>query len=268
MLAAACGEGLTLDQLSGITKLPTSKVRHAVEDCEQFLVGRPGGPVRIYHESFREYLVRDHVELKEGDEAILAFFRQTEGDDWLSASAYTRSYLPTHAAALGRLPELLEDPGFLIAADPAGIRPHLAWVEEDSRPASAYARAYGGFVTDDVAERASHVQLAALELGFMDLAEAVGSLRVDRRWTPLWTSLLRQRVSMTLGRLPGGVADFLTTQEDRRAGERGGPLGGRGTSWSGRSPPSPRCCASRSMDPSPSNVWRGVKVPTPTCSRC
>jgi hypothetical protein len=39
---------------------------------------------------------------------------------------YTRSYLPTHAAALGRLPELLEDPGFLIAADPAGIRPHLA----------------------------------------------------------------------------------------------------------------------------------------------
>jgi hypothetical protein len=43
------------------------------------------------------------------------------GKDWLAADTYIRGYLAVHAAAAGRLDELLIDPRFLVAAEVNGL---------------------------------------------------------------------------------------------------------------------------------------------------
>lgn len=57
-LAVAQGVGLTFEQLVGITDRKRSRVRRIVRTCSQYLTGPfPEGPLRIYHQSFRDFLL-------------------------------------------------------------------------------------------------------------------------------------------------------------------------------------------------------------------
>lgn len=99
-LTVAQGAGLTLDQLAGIAALPRSRVRRTVEECAQFLLGSPrSGPVRIYHNSFRDYLAAEEVSTDEAHRAVTDYFLRRHGDRWFDADQYARDHLVTHAAA-------------------------------------------------------------------------------------------------------------------------------------------------------------------------
>jgi hypothetical protein len=60
VVSVARGDGLTREQLANITGLPQSQTDDILRVCSQYLTStRPAGPLRIYHESFREFLLSD-----------------------------------------------------------------------------------------------------------------------------------------------------------------------------------------------------------------
>ena len=103
--------------------------------CAQYLAGdQPGGPFRIYHQSFRDFLIHAlefPVDAAGSNQAIGEFFYTIYNGDWLSCEEeYALRYTPTHliqaaatltqpAARLARkkllaeLPALLEDFAYL-----------------------------------------------------------------------------------------------------------------------------------------------------------
>lgn len=107
----------------------------------------------------------------------------------MAADVYTRSHLPAHAAAAGRLDEFMGDPGVLLAAEPGRLMPVLSTV---TSPAGwAAARAYQQAVhqlTGDrpLEQRASCLQRAARYCGATDLAERVMGLGIELPWITRW----------------------------------------------------------------------------------
>ncbi|WP_182876014.1 WD40 repeat domain-containing protein [Microbispora sp. H10670] len=209
-LTVARGAGLTHEQLCGITGLPRSRVRRVLEECAQFLLGAPrSGPVRLYHDSFRDYLAEEEVQVEEAHHAVLRYFVRRHGDDWLGAAEYACDHLATHAAAIGELVVLVNRPDFLVAAEPGGVLRALSRPGVTGRYAEVYRRAGRLLADRDRGERASYLQMAAYELGEAEAAEAFAGLPPERRWTPLWASMLRHHPGRVVGAHPGGVLAML-----------------------------------------------------------
>ncbi|MBP2705456.1 hypothetical protein JOL79_16720 [Microbispora sp. RL4-1S] len=209
-LTVARGAGLTHDQLCGITGLPRSRVRRVLEECAQFLLGAPrSGPVRLYHDSFRDYLAQEEVQVEEAHRAVVEYFARRQGDGWLDAPAYACDHLATHAAAIGELAGLVNRPEFLVVAEPVGVLRGLSQQRIVGGYAETYRRAGWLLADRDRSERASYLQTAAYELGEAEAATAFAGLPLERRWQPLWASMLRHRPGRVLGTHPGGVLDLL-----------------------------------------------------------
>jgi WD40 repeat protein len=112
VLSAARGEGLTPEQIGGIVGLPEDRADDAIVACNQYLVGPdPGGRYRIYHQSFRDFLVEDsefRVYPAVSNQRIAAYFIQAYREDWARCmDSYALSYTPVH------LIEAIQGPGQL-----------------------------------------------------------------------------------------------------------------------------------------------------------
>jgi WD40 repeat protein len=112
-LVVARGSGLTRQQLAGIMDERPSAAEELLEPCMQYLGGAfPDGPFRIYHQSFRDFLLASsqyHLEPDEVRNAMARYFLaqyaafQAKGavlDD------YTLANLPMHLAEAGRTADL------------------------------------------------------------------------------------------------------------------------------------------------------------------
>lgn len=213
-LTAALGAGLTCTQLSGITGLPISRTRRALEECSQYLTGElPDGPFRLYHDSFREYLTSEEVSVEEGDRAVVDFFVRRHDDDWLTADGYACEHLATHLGFMGELVTQLSRPDFMIVAEPTALLHQLSRLDEDVEGSAEIYRRTGWLLADcDRGERAAYLELAAQELGERGLAEGFARLPLHRGWAPRWVSLVRHRPGRVVGNHPQGVLDLLTLQ--------------------------------------------------------
>jgi hypothetical protein len=105
--------------------------------------------------------------------------------DWAHAPFYMRRRLAAHAAAAGLLDGLLEDPGFLVAADPSGLLPVL-----DSASSPRPIRLPGSTASPQTAcarttsaERAVRLQLAAGKVGLWQVANVFGPAAGPWPWT-------------------------------------------------------------------------------------
>jgi tetratricopeptide (TPR) repeat protein len=121
-LAVARGDGLTSAQLAGVTKQRRTRMRRLLRTCGQYLAGpQPDGPFRIYHQSFRDFLLEDatyRIFPQESNQDIADFYRETYGDKWGECDVYGLRHLPVHLVEEGqhdRLRELLLDCGWLRA---------------------------------------------------------------------------------------------------------------------------------------------------------
>jgi WD40 repeat protein len=127
--------------------------------------------------------------------------------NWLDAHPYLHSQIAGHAADVGQLASLLDDPEFLAAASPTGL---FAALQRSSQPptgnAQIYRHAYPHLASgpDKANERASYLQLAAVRQGD-PLADQLGQLPLHQPWAARWVREPRPRPHYIAGRHNGGV---------------------------------------------------------------
>jgi WD40 repeat protein/tetratricopeptide (TPR) repeat protein len=207
LLAVAQGDGLTRHQLQVISGLNGDAVSDALEDLSEFLqFGDATAPIRVFHNSFREYLITGPgagPPIIDADAAhakiAMAALRQARehagapGIGWEHADGYYMRYLPAHARRAGMLPDLLADVGFVAFMEPYGLLSAIESLDELPAEALAYRQVFPELLGDDVGLRLSYLDIAyhiyMLEGQIRRLAE----FPVRRPWACRWT---RTRPSM------------------------------------------------------------------------
>lgn len=151
---------------------------------------------RLYHKALAEHL-RASTDLtsEQVQRSIVRGLRSLvplppDGPaDWFGTVGYVRRHLAIHAAAAGVLPELVDDPGFLLAAEPQSLLTAFGSVEGDTarRIRSAYEQvAHRLTPAHSLGERAADLQLSARRCEADLLADRIDDLAVSRPWAASW----------------------------------------------------------------------------------
>lgn len=162
---------------------------------------------RLYHEQFAEHLRAAHSP-RSAHERISAELSQhvpvvAQGRrEWLAAAPYIRAHLATHAAKARVLDPLINDPGFLLAADPTRLLPALATVTdpEARKSASAFESARYLLPGQPLGQAAAQLDLAARVHGATMLEDGIGRLPYKRPWEIVWGRWARPDRHILLGR--------------------------------------------------------------------
>jgi WD40 repeat protein len=194
----------------------------ALARLSQFVTGGPEPGYSLVHRSVAEYIVDPVTEPSLGrDEGTAhrqitgyAFSRYGAGHSWKTADAYLRTFLAAHAAAVGQLDDLIEDPWFLVAADPEELLATLENAVRAAPVAAVYRRVAPDLKRGDESAALAHLELIAREAGLDELAAEVAGMSGDRPWTTAWTRRDRIRVSGVVGRHEGGVTAIAVTPAD------------------------------------------------------
>lgn len=153
---------------------------HVVEALDQ----HDRSVYRLYHESFADQLRADappgaQHRMTEALIALVPTHPDRPGRDWHAADPYVLRHLATHAAACGRLDDLVLDPEFLLAADRDSLLRALQTVttEQAVRARAAYEHVTHLLDSEPrMPERASILHLAAERFGAETLAAALADL--------------------------------------------------------------------------------------------
>jgi hypothetical protein len=121
---------------------------------------------RLYHQAFNDYLRRGHDERTVHSritDALLALVSSDGGRNWAGANPYLPRHLAAHAAAAGRLAELVDDARYLLYADPQRLASVLGSVDHRQHVlARLYWRALDRLRDATPTERAAALHVTAL----------------------------------------------------------------------------------------------------------
>jgi WD40 repeat protein len=195
LLVVARGAGLTWSMLADITGIPPSHLDDALNRLRQYLIGPwPDGPLRLYHESFREYLITapDHqVYPQEAEQQLAQSLAAAPQSD------YARAHRAAHAAAARRLDELLCDASAILTVEPRSLLVVLDAADslEGRWAGEAFRRAY-----PRLREGVAPLHLAALQVGAQQLASSIARMPSTRRgaWRPSWAWWRRPAPAQTV----------------------------------------------------------------------
>ena len=167
---------------------------------------------RLYHEELAAYL-RQRLPGDAQSKITAALLDMVpdlgneQGKDWTSHNyhPYIRDHLAAHAAKAGELDGLALDPGYLLAAEPAGLLRVLPRVESDeARQAAAVYQHVVHLLRDRApAEAAAYLEFVARCDGAERLGEAVNKLPFKRQWRTTWTCWRTTSPNIVVGRHEG-----------------------------------------------------------------
>ena len=176
---------------------------------------------RLYHEQFAEHLragrsMRSiHARITT---ALLRHVPEAAGGrrEWMAATPYISSHLATHAARARMLDSLVNDPGFLLAADPARLLPVLGTVTDRRarKAASAFESAQHVLADQPAGQAAAQLELAARACGAIGLADGISHLPYARPWSISWGSWASSGRHIVLGKPGDGVRAVTATTLD------------------------------------------------------
>lgn len=145
--------------------------------------------VGLFHQALIDY-VRGTAQEQgvEADFTQVLTDRVRDGGGWEHSDEYTRRHLATHAAAAGRLDQLVTDPGFLLAAEPRPLVSALRTLatEEGRLAGAAYRHARYHMERVSAADRPAYLELSARLTGAIALADRAGALATQASWRPIW----------------------------------------------------------------------------------
>ena len=240
-LAYARGDGLPLDDAGLWPKLATVLARpgrsYTLADLDTLLdtaadylietvVTGQSTYYRLYHQALSDRLRElEHPRPVSAEQTIYqsllntVTFHSDGGRDWATAHPYLLSQLAGYAADAGQLTSLLDDPGFLVVADPAGL---FGALQRGSQPptgnAQIYRLAYPHLSrnADSSGERASYLQLAARRSQEL-LADQLDRLPLRQPWTARWIRGRQPHPHYIAGRHEDGVEAVAVGQRQGRA---------------------------------------------------
>jgi len=196
LLTVAQGAGLPRDVLAGASRLPESSVDDALRDLSQYLdVRAESAPVRIYHESFREFISKEgkhSVYPREAELALVRWFldglpvADPDGQPGSAAYRYAQEYLATHAVAVGLLEDVI-DAGFLAYAEPLAMRRALRTSRSSFQ--QVYEGALPALVDSAPVQRALALRLTALRAGDRAMDERLARLLPESAIRPVWAAV-------------------------------------------------------------------------------
>ena len=148
---------------------------------------------RLYHRSLVEHLRDGRDETADQYAIATALSRHVPLKDngrpnWAAAHPYIRMHLPAHAVTGQMIDHLAQDPGFLLAADPAGLLDalHRTASRAARTAADAYYRARPSLRRSPPVEQAAYLALAARYRRAHNLADRITADGLDAIWRPLW----------------------------------------------------------------------------------
>jgi hypothetical protein len=164
---------------------------------------------RLYHQALAEHLLDGHDQQADqqaivGTLMALVPARAGGGRGWAAAHPYIRTHLATHAASAGLLDELIQDPEYLLAADPARLLPVLptAVTRDGRQAAEAYRHA-----VPQLNQGSDPLRLAALQAGAHALIRAFASLPggEPEPWWPAWSWWRQPTPTQLIATLDSGM---------------------------------------------------------------
>ena len=181
---------------------------------------------RLFHRALTDELLAPRHQPSDESDLLDMFLGQAEATGWQDRNL--REHAAEHAAAAGRLDELLEDPLYLITADPARLVPYLDGAQSAQARATAavYRQSAHLLAGLDPPMRASQLELTAHHLGCRSLAAGIASAAPDRPWQTRWSHGCRatdQQVltgrggpvwAVAAGVLPDGTAVIISGGDD------------------------------------------------------
>lgn len=209
-LLAVARAPLTGRQLETLGGIPRSGhgCAAALAAFRQFLDRDASGGYHFYHGSVADFVLTPpggggpvHCQPADWHKRLAERARQAHAANgsWKSADPYLRRYLALHAAQVGLLDGLLEDPRFLLGAEPVGILETL-YAASRAKPIARMYRQIVTMVRDgDEAAALAHLELYARQEGLGAFGAAVAAMSGTRPWSILWAHWLRGRLRQHLG---------------------------------------------------------------------
>jgi WD40 repeat protein len=181
--AAALGYDASIADLDALRRSPAADYL-----LQTTTTKRGARPVtRLFHQALTDELLAPRHQPSDESAVLDMLLGQAERAGW--QERYLREHAAEHAAAAGRLDQLLEDPLYLLAVDPARLVPHLDTVR--SAPARATAAVYRQsahlLARLDLSMRASQLELTAHSVGCRNLAARIANAAPDRPWQTRWS---------------------------------------------------------------------------------
>ena len=199
--AAALGYSASVADLDALRRSPAADYLLQTTTTE-----RGARPVtRLFHQALTDELLAPRHQPSDESALLDMLLGQAEHTGW--QDRYLREHAAEHAAAAGRLDQLLEDPLYLITVDPARLVPHLdAARSVPARAAAAVYRQSAHLLARlDRPTRASQLELTAHHLGCRSLAARIAGAAPDRPWQTRWSHGRRATGHQVLTGHAGGV---------------------------------------------------------------
>jgi V8-like Glu-specific endopeptidase len=141
---------------------------------------------RLFHQALADELLL-HRHRPSDESALLdALYEEAARTEW--KSVYIGSHAAEHAALASRFDALLEDPHYLIAADPVRLVAQLSSALSPSACSTAmvYEKA-SPLLGGDAAARASELELVSHQIGHTGLAARIAAAAPSRPWHTAWS---------------------------------------------------------------------------------
>ena len=198
--------------------LDQATVDGALERLEFFLDGDATRGYRFHHLSMAEYLGEEQT--AQMDRPLYCDSRSAHGQitahairmhqqtaTWPDADSYLTAHLAAHAAGCDRLDELVEDPRYLLTADPDALVPELGAVDRAEPIARIYQQLVPMIRDGDLAGAQAHLKLYAEQAHLAEFAAQVATATAEDRvpWQLDYTRWDHVRVRQVLGQHDGEV---------------------------------------------------------------